>query len=94
MTKTRTRKQGGQDATIAKRCHKTSITTPTRITRAKVGATTKECVEGKTKKRADAEGRNFRENIRSYNSTFEFASMRAQIDLPPGFGPYCFRIHV
>jgi flagellar biosynthesis GTPase FlhF len=41
----------------------------------------------------DLESRNFRENIRSYNSALAFASMGAQIDLPQGFGPYCFRIH-
>ena len=41
----------------------------------------------------DLESRNFRENMRSYNSALAFASMGAQIDLPPGFGPYCFRIH-
>ncbi|CAF5057515.1 unnamed protein product, partial [Rotaria sp. Silwood1] len=39
------------------------------------------------------ESRNFRENIRSYNSALAFASMGAQIDLPQGFVPYCFRIH-
>jgi len=32
----------------------------------------------------DAEGRNFHENIRSYNSALVFASMGAQIDLSPG----------
>ena len=41
----------------------------------------------------DMEGKNFRENIRSYNSALAFASMGALIDLPQGFGPYCFRIH-
>ncbi|CAF3572571.1 unnamed protein product [Rotaria sp. Silwood1] len=41
----------------------------------------------------DLEPRNFRENIRSYNSALAFASMGAQIDLSQGFGPYYFRIH-
>ncbi|CAF1394809.1 unnamed protein product [Rotaria sordida] len=41
----------------------------------------------------DVESKNFRENIRSYNSALAFASMGAEIDLPQGFGPYCFRIH-
>jgi hypothetical protein len=37
--------------------------------------------------------RNFIENIRSYNSALGFASMGATITKPPGYGPYCFRIH-
>ncbi|CAF1168023.1 unnamed protein product [Rotaria sordida] len=41
----------------------------------------------------DVESKHFRENIRSYNSALAFASMGAEIDLPQGFGPYCFRIH-
>jgi hypothetical protein len=36
---------------------------------------------------------NFIENIRSYNSALAFASMGASIASPPGYGPYCFRIH-
>ncbi|XP_057381786.1 uncharacterized protein LOC130704351 [Daphnia carinata] len=31
--------------------------------------------------------------IRNYNNALAFASMGAQIDSPPGRGPYCFRIH-
>ena len=41
----------------------------------------------------DINSRNFHENIRSYNSALAFASMGAHIDLPKGYGPYCFRIH-
>ncbi|CAF4463959.1 unnamed protein product [Rotaria sp. Silwood2] len=41
----------------------------------------------------DIDSRNFRENIRSYNNARAFVSMGAQIDLPQGYGPYCFRIH-
>ena len=37
--------------------------------------------------------RNFRDNIRSYNSALSFASMGAQIADPTGHGPYCFRVH-
>ena len=37
--------------------------------------------------------KHFHENIRQYNSAFSFVSMGAQISPPPGFGPYCFRIH-
>ncbi|MCP3668651.1 MAG: hypothetical protein GY696_40250, partial [Gammaproteobacteria bacterium] len=40
-----------------------------------------------------AESKNLRDNIRSYNSALSFASFGAHIDLPPGFGPYCFKIH-
>ena len=36
---------------------------------------------------------NFMENIRQYNSALAFASMGAQVKPPPGYGPYCFRIH-
>ena len=39
------------------------------------------------------EGRHFGENIRVYNSCLAFASMGANIQLPPGYGPYCYRIH-
>ncbi len=35
----------------------------------------------------------FHENIRQYNSAFSFVSMGAKIAPPPGYGPYCFRIH-
>ncbi|UYV78651.1 hypothetical protein LAZ67_16002278 [Cordylochernes scorpioides] len=31
--------------------------------------------------------------IESYNSSLAFASMGANIATPPGYGPYCFRIH-
>ncbi len=41
----------------------------------------------------DVEGKNFRENIRSYNNALAFASIGALIDLPRGFGSHCFRIH-
>jgi hypothetical protein len=37
--------------------------------------------------------KNFIENIRAYNSALAFASLGASISLPPGRGPYCFRIH-
>ncbi|KAF2348375.1 hypothetical protein FHG87_020871 [Trinorchestia longiramus] len=39
-----------------------------------------------------AEGSNFRQNIRNYNSAFAFASFGANIRPPPGRGPYCFRL--
>ena len=42
---------------------------------------------------ADTEARNFRENIRNYNSAMAFASMGAQIATPTSSGPYCYRIH-
>lgn len=39
------------------------------------------------------ESNNFREHIRRYNSANAFASMGAKIeDMPPGPGPYCFKI--
>lgn len=41
----------------------------------------------------DPDSKHFFDNIRSYNSAFGFASVGAQIRAPPGFGPYCFRIH-
>ena len=41
----------------------------------------------------DSQSKNFRENIRSFNSALSFASMGAQIKPPSGSGPYCFRIH-
>lgn len=37
--------------------------------------------------------RNFRQNIRQFNSALSMASMGAQFDVPRGHGPYCFRIH-
>ena len=39
------------------------------------------------------DSREFLNNIRSYNAAFAFASLGAQMAPPPGFGPYCFRIH-
>ncbi|KAK7089794.1 hypothetical protein V1264_024238 [Littorina saxatilis] len=36
---------------------------------------------------------NFREHIRQYNSSLAFASFGANIALPPGKGPYAFRLH-
>lgn len=41
----------------------------------------------------DINSRNFGENIRTYNSALAFASLEAQINLPQGYGAYCFRIH-
>lgn len=37
--------------------------------------------------------RNFQKNIRQFNSSFAMASMGAQLDVPRGRGPYCFKIH-
>ena len=39
------------------------------------------------------EAKNFRDNIRSYNSSLAFVSMGAKLEPPPGYGPYCFRLH-
>ena len=39
------------------------------------------------------DNRHFLEKIRAYNNVFAFASLGAQLVSPPGFGPYCFRIH-
>ena len=39
------------------------------------------------------QSKNFRGNIRQYNSAFAFASFRANIDKLTNRGPYCFRIH-
>ncbi|KAF2351426.1 Protein-tyrosine phosphatase-like [Trinorchestia longiramus] len=39
-----------------------------------------------------AEGSNFRQNTRNYNSAFAFASFGANIRPPPGHGPHCFRL--
>ncbi|KAF2345947.1 hypothetical protein FHG87_023298 [Trinorchestia longiramus] len=41
-----------------------------------------------------AEGSNFRQNIRNYNSAFAFASFGANIRPPSGRGPYSFRYKV
>ena len=41
----------------------------------------------------DRVSKNFRENIRNYNSGLAMASMVANIEAPPGRGPYCFRVH-
>ncbi|CAL8069739.1 unnamed protein product [Orchesella dallaii] len=38
------------------------------------------------------ESQNFMECIRSYNSSFAFASTGAMVKPPPGHGPYCFRV--
>ncbi|XP_035233479.1 uncharacterized protein LOC118205294 [Stegodyphus dumicola] len=35
----------------------------------------------------------FYANIRTYNCLLSFASMGANIEMPTGSGPYCFRIH-
>ena len=39
------------------------------------------------------ESKNVMDCIRSYNSSFAFASTGANIKTPPGNGPYCFRIN-
>ena len=39
-----------------------------------------------------AQGKNFRANIRQFNSAFSFASFGANIAPPPGRGPPCFRL--
>lgn len=36
--------------------------------------------------------KNFRQNIRQYNNALSFVSFGANIKLPPGYGPYCFKI--
>lgn len=36
---------------------------------------------------------NFTKKIGNYNSANDFATMGANISLPPGWGPHCFRIH-
>jgi hypothetical protein len=41
----------------------------------------------------DEQSRNFRENIRQYNSSVSFASFGAKTATPPGRGPYTFRLH-
>ena len=40
----------------------------------------------------DTKSLNFQQTIRSYNSAIAFASMGANLTLPPGCGPSCFRI--
>lgn len=40
-----------------------------------------------------SEAKNFRRHIRSYNAALAFASMGAEMKLPPGSGPFAFRIH-
>ena len=39
------------------------------------------------------QSQNFKENIRSFNSSLAFASLGAKTATPPGRGPYCFRIN-
>ena len=39
------------------------------------------------------QSRNFKENIRQYNSSVSFASFGAKTATPPGRGPYTFRLH-
>jgi len=39
------------------------------------------------------ESKQFRENIRQYNSAISFVSFGSQITLPSEYGPYCFKIH-
>lgn len=41
----------------------------------------------------EEKGKNFRENIRKYNSAYAFASFGADTVALPGRGTYCFRIH-
>jgi hypothetical protein len=36
--------------------------------------------------------KNFKKWIREYNSLLSFASVRAQLRKPPGYGGFCFRI--
>lgn len=42
---------------------------------------------------SSVQAKNFRTNIRRYNSAFAFASFGAQTASVPGRGTYCFRIH-
>ncbi len=37
------------------------------------------------------DSKNFRENIRNYNSSVALGSLVADIKPPQGFGPYCYR---
>ena len=39
------------------------------------------------------DSKNFREHIRQFNASFAFASVKDNQVPPPGFGPYCYRIH-
>ncbi|GBN95692.1 hypothetical protein AVEN_35179-1 [Araneus ventricosus] len=39
------------------------------------------------------DAKNYRQRIQEYNSALAFASMGAQIKLPRGTGPYCYRLH-
>ncbi|GBL73408.1 hypothetical protein AVEN_159419-1 [Araneus ventricosus] len=39
------------------------------------------------------DGKNYRQRIREYNSALAFASMGAQIEIPRGTEPYCYRSH-
>ncbi|XP_018494091.1 uncharacterized protein LOC108863899, partial [Galendromus occidentalis] len=41
----------------------------------------------------DGDSKNFRLHIRNYNNALAMASMAAHVDIPQGFGPYCFRVH-
>lgn len=38
------------------------------------------------------ESKNFRANIRQYNNALSFVSFGANVKVPPGNGPYCFKI--
>lgn len=44
-----------------------------------------------SKKHKDS--KHFRDLIPTFNNALAFASMLVNIDIPPGFGPYCFKIH-
>jgi hypothetical protein len=37
--------------------------------------------------------KNFNKWIREYNTLLSFASVRASLNTPPGFGDFCYRIH-
>ncbi|CAI5440372.1 unnamed protein product [Caenorhabditis angaria] len=41
----------------------------------------------------DPESINFREHTRNYNNSLAMGSMKAQVEVPKGRGPYCYRIH-
>ena len=43
--------------------------------------------------RNDDQAKNFRQNIRNYNSAMAFASFGANLTTTAGHGPYVFRIH-
>ncbi|KAF2345829.1 hypothetical protein FHG87_023415 [Trinorchestia longiramus] len=38
------------------------------------------------------EARNYRDNIKNYYAAFSFASVGADVIMPPGREPYCFRL--